>query len=260
MKRRHAFTLVELLVVIGIIALLISILLPSLSKARESAKRTACASNLRQIGMAIVMYANDNKAWLPAMYQSPTASPPNYRIVFSDTTAVINNGLGLLLPHPWVQGSRAKYLPNPNVLFCPSDRNITNRPDTIDSGINYGPGLIGGSTCSYEYLFTPPDGAVSSTPVGSLGPWAGFARYRFGKKDQGRSSAQTAIVHDYGPWYSSNPANKYHITKIPHNHRFYWNTLYLDGHVNVIDILRLTRNGTLSNTAAPGKLQLMDLY
>jgi prepilin-type N-terminal cleavage/methylation domain-containing protein/prepilin-type processing-associated H-X9-DG protein len=65
-KRRAAFTLVELLIVVGIIAVLIALLLPSLQRAREHANRIACLSNLRQLGMAVIMYTNNNRGYFPA--------------------------------------------------------------------------------------------------------------------------------------------------------------------------------------------------
>jgi prepilin-type N-terminal cleavage/methylation domain-containing protein/prepilin-type processing-associated H-X9-DG protein len=73
MRKKAGFTLVELLVVIGIIALLISILLPALGKARAQANYIWCQSNERQMGMAMQMYTGDNQGLLPLFYWSPQA-------------------------------------------------------------------------------------------------------------------------------------------------------------------------------------------
>lgn len=78
-RKLKAFTLVELLVVIGIIALLISILLPALGRAREAANTVKCLSNLRQVGMASMLFANEHKGWMqPVTSDTTNTGSPNY--------------------------------------------------------------------------------------------------------------------------------------------------------------------------------------
>lgn len=105
--RKHAFTLVELLVVIGIIAVLISILLPSLSRAREAANMIQCASNLRQIGQAYSLYANEHNGYYPAMngLQSgwPASSPCSY------PTRCKQVGAGMQLMQRWMLNKNVSF-------------------------------------------------------------------------------------------------------------------------------------------------------
>ena len=100
------FTLVELLVVIGIIALLISILLPSLSKAREEGKRIKCLSNLKQFGNVLQMYANANGGRVPIGY---TDQKHEGYMVYSGSNKV----LGCLFEANFLnQGVEAYYCPS----------------------------------------------------------------------------------------------------------------------------------------------------
>ena len=96
MKTKKAFTLIELLVVVAIIALLISILLPTLARAREMARRSICASNLRQIGTALVEYATTYRESFPVV-----GKITNNGIVTTNVTVISPDSLGTGIQSPW---------------------------------------------------------------------------------------------------------------------------------------------------------------
>ena len=140
-RKRPGFTLIELLVVVAILAVLIAILLPSLGRAREKAKAVACSSNLRQMGLAMVVYYQQNNNIFPtvggtnAAAQNPTTSDwllwqPQFRDVPQGQPSVSTSGIGQYM----LSGSSGTSL---KALYCPSDDPNTRPNATAGRAFNY---------------------------------------------------------------------------------------------------------------------------
>jgi prepilin-type N-terminal cleavage/methylation domain-containing protein/prepilin-type processing-associated H-X9-DG protein len=142
-----AFTLIELLVVIAIIAILAALLMPVFGKAKENARGTACLSNLRQIGVGLQLYVQENNNRMPSM-----------RDRLLDTNSPV-------IPLPTVDEVLSNHVGNVLVFACPSDKGNDKPSQFVQTGSSYGwNSLLNGQDADHLTILMM-DFGVSHTPV-----------------------------------------------------------------------------------------------
>lgn len=202
-ESRRAFTLVELLVVIGIIAVLVSILLPALNKARTAASAVRCGSNMKQIGHALMLYANENKGFLPPLARN-WGSPfwmDNLKRYLPDGPAHHTNAAG------------TQFNFYNTIFFCTDERNHH------DSLIDY--------AAVRDTIFSMPTSArLSKIKRSSERVMVSEARELLGNARYGTWQMTTSVFDNYtyitSPWFPS---------PYPPRHGHAMNFLFVDGHV-----------------------------
>jgi prepilin-type N-terminal cleavage/methylation domain-containing protein/prepilin-type processing-associated H-X9-DG protein len=184
------FTLIELLIVIAIIAILISMLMPALRKARDSASRIACAGNLKQIAQAAISYASDYKGFIP--YNSSSS----YNYLYNRNSIVTGTPFPDYLGVPAVYKSGgAKDHEPPPISRCPEGgRDGTKNLNKENGTPNFSYGFctfLGNSTAENMFNIHNPSGRLLLGDLETGGGYSLYSRSCFGY----RHNARTNIIY-----------------------------------------------------------------
>ncbi|MBX3179292.1 MAG: type II secretion system protein [Candidatus Hydrogenedentes bacterium] len=241
-RRRAGFTLVELLVSIGIIAILATLLLPALSKARGGARSIRCVSNLRQLYLANTMYAQEHHGRYVAA--APDMLPGGENVTRWHGVREKLGPFGPYSDYDPQRGALAEYLLDGRVKECPEFyeyRRNGEAPNAFDSGAGgygYNIAYVGGSFHRYDYtdIRAYTEGAMASR-IAEPGRTIMFAD---------AAIAQVGYIIEYGelwpPYFASpeNPTGDPSLALHPNRadpgmhfrHNFRVNVLWCDGHIS----------------------------
>jgi prepilin-type N-terminal cleavage/methylation domain-containing protein/prepilin-type processing-associated H-X9-DG protein len=216
---RRAFTLVELLVVIAIIALLAALLLPALARAKDAGRKAACISNLRQMGIAIHTYAQDNNGRIPYGPVAPAFTHPSqfYPSTGSPTSLIslwtgAPVGVGLLLKDHLATA--------PKVLFCAgSDQLMNQEAELAKVGTAQAQGSYYYRHAGVTQLFKPP----AAEPVPHL------QLDNLGDNRNGKAIRALALDSQF---LCSGDVAAYGVKPSTHHRQKIANVLFSDGHVS----------------------------
>ncbi len=250
-RRAPAFTLVELLVVIGIIALLISILLPALSKARESANKIKCLSGLHSMGQLLHLYADGYKGKVPIGYAG--SKHAGYMVWQSGSFQV----MGVL----WEAG----YLTAPKTYFCPSNGDTRWQYATPDNPWPP-PGATASTLVRLGFTARPAVSFSGPKPT-SPGSTSDAFELRGGWPQLSGFRKKAIFAEMFGAPQNSGAAVK--ATALHHKDQI--NVLFADGSANPIDTTRVDPTDGLSinnllakidaiGNATPSAQQQKDYY